>query len=72
MNVLSLVEVDDSLGICVVGQITFASRLAATGERISKYGSEPAREGASQSSEDPASALANRFPRAPAANAITA
>ena len=50
VNLLSLVEVDDSFEACV--------------DRAARH--------RGQFSEYPASALANRFPRAPAARSITA
>jgi hypothetical protein len=68
MDLLSLVAVDDSFEICGVHEAAIASKLAPTFEMHSPCGSEPARDVALQIT---ANALANRFPRAPAAKSIT-
>jgi hypothetical protein len=68
MDLLSLVVVDDSSGICVINATAIASKLAPTFEMHSPCGSEPARDEARQIA---ANALANRFPRALAAKSNT-
>ncbi|MNL78703.1 hypothetical protein D3C87_2051620 [compost metagenome] len=75
MNLLSLVEVDDSSEVHVANQAAIASKLAPTMDlwcERDPCGSELARDEASQASEDCARAFVNRFPRAPVANSITA
>ncbi|EJN19679.1 hypothetical protein PMI36_04771 [Pseudomonas sp. GM79] len=80
MNLQSLVELDDSFGICVVQEIAFASKPAPTVDLRCSHilcspqipcGSGLAREGSLQPYNNPANALANRLPRAPAAKSIT-
>jgi hypothetical protein len=77
MNLLSLVELDDSSGICVALKTAFAGKPAPTGIsgvqnngiRRKSCGSGLARDEARQI---PANALANRLPLAPAARSSTA
>jgi hypothetical protein len=76
VGLLSLVEVDDSFGMCVAYAAAFAGKPRSYRSSRSNIGASGAairlaREEALEPYDNPANALANRLPLAPAARSIT-